>query len=260
MCLVDLLAMLFVTFSFIPNAMANSGCSHDCAKCHRITKEEVTKVLNANTPGGNVKVVEIKMSPVKGVWEIVARQGFKTGIFYLDFEKKHLIYGAIVGTRGEKNLTKASFEKNTRLKVSELKEGNTLLLGTKEAATKLYVFSDPTCSHCAEQHKILKQTVKERPDIAVHVVLFPLKDINPDSYSKAQTVYCAKSLKALEDSYAGKKVTASSCDLKAFTNNIAVGQKYGITGTPTTVFPNGTIYFGNLDQKTLLARLEATKR
>ncbi len=257
--ILDILVMALVTSPFIPRADASGGCNHDCSKCHRITKEEVKRIIDKNTPGGAVEVTQVKMSPVKGIWEIVGKQGFKTGIFYLDFEKKHLIYGAIIGTRGEQNLTKASFERNTRVSISAINTASTLLLGNRKAATKLYVFADPTCSHCAEQHKILKRIAKERDDIAFQIVLFPLKNINPVSYAKAMTVYCTKSLKALEDSYEGKQVRAASCDIKGFDENIAVGGRYGITGTPTIVFPNGSIYFGNLEQKALLAILEGKK-
>lgn len=231
------------------HAFASEGCSHDCRKCHTITEAEIKKLVSQHQ--GGIKVLSFRMATVKGLWEVVAEQNYKKGVLYIDFEKKHIIYGAITNAKGADNLTQNTLEQSFKLKLSELDLKNAIYLGTKSARSINVVFADPTCSHCAQLHKEIKKLLKRRSDIGFYIVMYPLKKYRPDAYDKAKTVFCSPSVAILEQAYDGKPLQPATCDAKALDKNLSVGEKYGVTGTPTVAFPNGKIHFGFVNDKEL---------
>lgn len=249
------LGVVFVSLVLASSVSAmSSGCSHDCKKCHAITVDEVKRLVSQQQ--GDIKVLSVRMSPIKGLWEVIGEQNFKKGILYIDFEKKHIIYGAITNARGAANLTQQSLEHSVRIKKSDVDLTGSLYLGAKDAKVKIILFADPTCSHCAKLHRTIEVLVKKRRDIAFNIVLYPLKQYNPRAYEKAKSVFCMGSLKALEAAYEGKMLAPPNCKAAVLDHNLAIGQKYGITGTPTVVFPNGTMHFGLVTEKELLRLIE----
>ena len=60
-----------------------------CADCHVLTKEDAATLLKADK--FKLQVKDVRMSPVKGLWEIEVVQGDKGGIVYMDFAKKLLV-------------------------------------------------------------------------------------------------------------------------------------------------------------------------
>ncbi len=230
-------------------AFASEGCSHDCRKCHSITEAEVKRLVSQHQ--GGIKVLSFRMAPVKGLWEVIAEQNNKKGVFYIDFEKKHIIYGAITNAKGAENLTQNILEQSFKIKASELDLKNAIYLGSKTARLKNVVFSDPTCPHCAQLHKEIKKLLKRRSDIGFYIVMYPLKKYRADAYDKAKTVFCSPSVAILEQAYDGKPLQPATCDAKALDRNLSVGEKYGVTGTPTVAFPNGKIHFGFISDKEL---------
>ena len=235
------------------HAFASEGCSHDCRECHSITEAEIKKLVSQHQ--GAIKVLSFRMAPVKGLWEVVAEQNYKKGVLYIDFEKKHIIYGAITNANGADNLTQNTLEQSFKLKLSELDLKNSIYLGNKSARLKNVVFADPTCSHCAQLHKEIKKILKRRADIGFYIVMYPLKKYRPHAYDKAKAVFCSPSVVALEQAYDGKPLPSATCDAKTIDKNLSVGEKYGVTGTPTVAFPNGKIHFGFTSDKELEAMI-----
>ena len=243
--------LLFISLLFISqNAVAKDGCSHDCKQCHTISEKEAAKVL-ANH--GNPKIVDIRMSPVKGLWQVMAVKDNVKNVYYIDFEKKNVVIGAIIDSTGKVNLTREAVEKATVFNIADIKQTNALILGKEGAKIKVYVMTDPTCFFCSNLHKEMKELLKNHPEISFNILLFPSKG-SKESYDKAKTIICSPTpLKLLEDSFAKKSIPPVSCNTKVIDENIALGKKYGITGTPTIIFPNGRVHFGTEEKRKLLS-------
>jgi thiol:disulfide interchange protein DsbC len=239
--------MLYIVVPRISNAI--EGCGHDCKQCHKITEKEVRKAL-ANQ--GNIKITDIRMSPVKGLWQIMAERDNVKEVYYLDFEKTKMLMGPIRDLKDNADLTSAAIETATIINVSDLKSSHSLLLGKTTASIHVYVLTDPTCSACAKLHKTLTQVVKSRPEIAFQLILLPLKGMK-DAYEKARYINCAKSLKALEQSYEGASLPPATCDSKEVDEKMALGAKYGLALAPVIVFPNGKVHFGTAPKAALIA-------
>jgi thiol:disulfide interchange protein DsbC len=59
----------------------------ECAQCHTLSKDEAKGLLKDIIP--DVAILEIRFSPVKGVWEVDLESRGRKAIVYVDFLKKH---------------------------------------------------------------------------------------------------------------------------------------------------------------------------
>ena len=113
----------------------------DCAKCHTLTKDEAATLMK--TFGQDVQILEILMSPIKGMWEVDIEAGGKKGLVYIDFSKKHLVSGSIVSIKDRINLTQDRFTELVKVDVSQIPLDDALVMGEKDAKYKVVVFDDP---------------------------------------------------------------------------------------------------------------------
>ena len=97
----------------------------------------------------------------------------------------------------------------------------------------------------------MKKVLAERKDIVFYLKLFPLK-IHPDAYWKSKSIACSKSLELLEENFEKKPIPRKECATKEIDNNLKLGEKDGITGTPTLILPDGSIYSGYAEADKLI--------
>lgn len=102
----------------------------------------------------------------------------------------------------------------------------------------------------------MKKISEKRKDIAFYLKLFPLVKIHPKAYEKSMAIVCKKSLELLEDNFAGKKLPPPECKTKEIDENLKLGERLGITGTPTIIFPDGSIVPGAMDANALISRID----
>jgi len=233
-------------------AFQGKGCMGDCAGCHSLNKAEAEKILK--TDKFNAKVTDIKGAPVKGLWEVdITRQG-KTFKVYVDFGKKYLMQN--VSFLPIKDIGKRPPLKKVSL--ADIPLDKAVILGNPAAKKRIIVFDDPECPYCAKLHKEIKKIIKERKDVAFYIKLFPLP-IHPDSYVKSKAISCARSAKMLDDAFAGKKLPEPTCETDEIDNNLKLGRKLGIHGTPGIIFPDGRLLPGYVPAEVLLDLLDNPK-
>ena len=113
----------------------------DCSKCHTLTKDDAVTLLK--DVGQGVKVLDVLMSPIKGMWEVDVEAGGKKGLVYVDFSKKYLVSGSVISIKDKTNLTQDRFTELTKVDVSQIPLDDALVMGEKDAKYKIVVFSDP---------------------------------------------------------------------------------------------------------------------
>jgi len=121
--------------------LAFGGCEQDCIRCHTLSLEEATNVLNAFD--SDIKVEHVQMAPSKGLWEITIESKGRKGIAYLDFAKENLILGQIVKVKTKKNLTMERILDLSRVDVSTIPLEDALVMGDEKAEKRVIVFDDP---------------------------------------------------------------------------------------------------------------------
>ena len=78
-------------FSVHTKAYAFAQGDQDCLKCHTLNNEQAIKTLSGMIP--DVKILDIRSSAVKGLWELGIDAGGNKGVVYLDYSGKLLIAG-----------------------------------------------------------------------------------------------------------------------------------------------------------------------
>lgn len=255
-----LTAIFLLTFAFSSPAADNAaafqgqGCMGSCTDCHKIDKDEAAKLLKADKFKAIIK--EIRMSPVKGIWEIEFTMEGKagTGQAYIDFAKKYLINRAVFIP-----LEKLGEEPPAPMvDLSKIPLDKAIVFGSATASKKVIIFSDPDCPYCVKLHTEIAKIIKDRPDIAFYVKMFPLPS-HPDAYEKSRNILCNKKPnKALEDAFANKKIAKAkdTCKTDEVDNNLKLGEKLDIHGTPAIILPDGRMIPGYLPSDVLLNMID----
>ena len=101
----------------------------------------------------------------------------------------------------------------------------------------------------------MKKVVAERKDIAFYIKMYPLP-MHKDAYAKAKEIVCTKSLALLEDAFQGKQLPEPKCKTSAVDENLKLGAKLGIHGTPALIMPDGRMVPGYMDAASLIRTID----
>lgn len=238
----------------------NVGCgSQECSKCHTLSIDEANKLLGF----AGVKVKSVKPAPAHGLHEVLFEKNGGIGIVFIDYGKKHLIQGMIIDLKTREPV--AAHENDipkpkqfAGLDPKLIPTQYAIVMGNPKATKKLYVFTDPDCPYCRQLHPILQQLVKERPDVAVNIMLYPLRQLHPQSYDKARVIISGHSIKLLDDAFAGKTLPQPSGNAGKVAVDAVIhfAQEQSISSTPTILLSDGKPYHG---QRTVADLKEALK-
>ena len=241
-------------------AFTAEGCDGDCNKCHSLSKAEASDIMKKlKVP--DAKVLDVYMSPIKGLWEVPIDSQGKRGIFYVPFSKHYVVQGSIVEVATGANKTNEQYQKmqeSRKIDVSKISLKNALVLGDKTAKKRVIVFTDPDCPFCGKLHEEMKKVIEKRKDIVFYIRLFPLK-MHPDSYWKSKSIVCGKSMQMLEDNFAKKPIARNECNTKEVDNTIKTAESLGISGTPAFILPNGKMRSGAMSAEQIIELIDVKK-
>jgi len=238
---------MLISAPFGAHAFPTKKGDKACTECHQLDKKEAETILKKLAPDG--KVTNITVAPLKSMWQVDVDAGEgKHGSFYLDFSKKYVIIGQIAPVE---SLGKQPPPR--KVDVSKIPLDDAIMLGAPIAKKKVIVLTDPDCPACRELHRIMKQVLAKRNDLAFAVILYPLP-MHKDAPKKVQAILCSRSVEMLDDAYAGKTVPdpPAACSTAAMERNKALVQTLEIEGTPTLVRDDGIVLFGFLPEDKLL--------
>ena len=115
------------------------------------------------------------------------------------------------------------------------------------------MFTDIDCGYCRRLHSEIEQL--QENGVEVRYAAFPRAGVGSDSYKKYVSVYCAKDQNVtMTLAKAGKMPEPATCD-NPVADQYKLGQKLGITGTPTLIFEDGEMQPGYAPWKELLKRM-----
>jgi thiol:disulfide interchange protein DsbC len=109
----------------------------------------------------------------------------------------------------------------------------------------------------------MKQIIKERKDIVFYLKMMPIVKIHPEAYEKSKTIVCEssneKAIKLLEDVYEKRKIPKPNCDTDVIDKNIQLARRFGINGTPTLIFEDGSRINGAMKADDLIKLIDSKK-
>jgi thiol:disulfide interchange protein DsbC len=244
--LLALICMPLLTVTAV-HAFPHKKGDKPCIECHKLDKKDAEVIVKKVVPTGSV--TDVKESPIKGIWQIDVDAGEgKHGSLYLDYSKKFLIAGQIVPVEAI-----GKQPPPRKVDVSKIPVDHAIVVGARDAAKKVIVFSDPDCPYCRELHKVIKQILPKRKDIAFLIVLNPLP-MHKDAFKKAQAIQCSQSVEMLDDAFSGKMIPEppAPCTADQIEKNKELAKSLDFNGTPTLVRDDGTVLSGYLPEEKLI--------
>jgi thiol:disulfide interchange protein DsbC len=198
--------------------------------------EQQIKVDIQKKLGASVKVKSVSPAPVSGLYEVLVGNE----IFYTDTAGKYLFQGEIIELATGKNITEQRQNDLNRIKWSDLNQSNAFKTVRGNGNRQLAVFSDPNCGYC----KRLEKSLLQLDNITIYTYLIPI--LSPDSALKAKQMWCSSdpSKSYIEWMVNGVSPSGKSDCATPLDKNLAFAKTYGITGTPTLFFTDGSRFPG----------------
>lgn len=217
------------TLAFIGASIICTGLAH--AQPEQQIKTEIQKKL-----GTNAKVKSVSPAPVSGLYEVLVGND----IFYTDSSGKYLIQGEIIELASGKNITEQRQADLNRIKWSDLVPANAIKNVRGNGSRQLAVFSDPNCGYC----KRLEKSLQQLDNVTIYTYLIPI--LSPDSAQKSKQIWCSPDANKAYMDWMINGITPSGkgdCSTP-LDKNMAFAKAYGVTGTPTLFFTDGSRFPG----------------
>ena len=176
---------------------------------------------------------EVRRTPMPGLFEVRVDG---TDIYYTDASGHFLLQGQLIDTRNQRNLTEERLQKIIAIDFKSLPFKDAISWVKGNGERKIAVFEDPNCGYC----KRFERDIAKLDNVTVFVFLYPI--LGKDSVEKSKSIWCAKDpAKSWQDWMVRDQMpAAANCDTGSLKRNMEYGQKMKITGTPTTLLPDGT--------------------
>lgn len=176
---------------------------------------------------------EIRPSKLNGIYEVVMGKN----IGYTDSEGRYFLFGHLFDMQTRQDLTQQRIDEMNKVNFAELPLKDAIKEVRGNGQRKLVVFSDPDCPFC----KKLEPDLALLNNITIYTFLFPIEGLHPDAPRKAKSIWCSNDrLAAWHDYMLNNKLPTANTDCpNPVDQNVLLGQKLGITGTPTLIAEDG---------------------
>lgn len=210
-----------------------------CAAGQAMSQSSASATADANMlltlkrlyPATQIK--QINPTPVPGIFEVVMSQN----VAYIDASGRYFFVGRLLDMQTQTDLTAARAEQATQVDAGSLPLGDAIKVVKGNGSRKLIVFSDPDCPHCRQ----LERNLAALTDVTIYTFIYPI--LNPSSSKpKAAAVWCATDpVSAWTNLLATGQTPVNQrpgCQPPT-ERNVALGERLGITGTPTLISGDG---------------------
>jgi len=196
--------------------------------------------------GSTANIKGVSASPVPGLFEVQ----LNNEIFYTDANAKYLIQGEVIELATGQNLTEKRQADLNRIRWPDLPLSNAVKMVRGNGSRQLAVFADPNCGYC----KRLEKTFQQLDNVTVYTFLLPI--LSADSVQKSKQIWCSSdATKAWTDWTINNTTPSGKGDCTTpIDKNLALAKSYGITGTPTIFFTDGSrfpgaVQLGDIEKK-----------
>jgi thiol:disulfide interchange protein DsbC len=214
-------------------------------------QEQIKKAITGINP--MIQIESVKPIDDSPFFEVTLKTGER---IYTNATGSHFVAGDLyqVGTGGVKNLTDVGRRADRQELLGQLDESSLIVFSPKgEVKHRLLVFTDIDCGYCRRLHNEIEQL--QENGVEVSYAAFPRAGVGSESYNKYVSVYCAKDQNAMMTlAKQGETPEVATCD-NPVADQYQLGQKLGITGTPTLIFEDGEMQPGYAPWKELLKRM-----
>ncbi|MDZ4255194.1 MAG: DsbC family protein [Sulfuritalea sp.] len=179
----------------------------------------------------------VNTTPWPGVFEVV----MGANLAYVDESGQYFLFGHLFDMKAQRDLTAERKDAQMRVDFAALPLADAVKDVRGTGARTIAIFSDPDCPYCLK----LETEIKSLTDVTIYTFLMPIASLHPGARSKAIAVWCSPDRVAawralmLHDETSPARECPHPVD-----RNIALGERLGISGTPTLVAADGRILPG----------------
>jgi len=188
-----------------------------------------------------------------GLYEVLVRGE----LYYVDAAVNVVISGRMFDARTREDLTQKRLDSALKVDFKALPFDRAVKTVRGNGSRVLVTFEDPNCPYC----KKLWQNLQALDNVTIYTFLYPI--LSPDSQEKSKAIWCSKNRAQAWDEFMlqSKAPAPAAADCKnPIEQNVALGREFGINGTPTIIFADGTRGAGAMPVETIEQRMAAAKK
>lgn len=218
--------------------------------------EAMTQAItqNLNVVNDQIQIRAIKPSPIDGLYEVEIDTG---EIIFTSANGKHFVLGKLFEVQGQRfvNLSEQRQKTERAQTLKTLKKEDMVIFSPAgEVKSVVYAFTDVDCGYCQKLHGEMAEY--NQAGIEIRYLAFPRAGLGSRTYNEMVSVWCADDRKAaMTTAKSGGQVPAKECN-NPVAEQYAMGNAFGVTGTPALVFEDGSLMPGYLPAAKLSAYLQ----
>lgn len=196
-------------------------------------------------------VSSVQPSRIDGLAEVITEQG----LVYVSMDGKHLVSGRIYDITGDEPTNVSDLALNT-MRIAGLAEVADSVIEFKAPREKhvIHIFTDNTCGYCRQLHERLDDYLAL--GITVRYLAWPRTGLQGQAAQQLRNVWCAADQQAaLTAAKTDQPVPNARC-ADPVDEHFALGQKFGVRGTPAIVLESGQMLPGYVQPERLILELE----
>jgi len=193
-------------------------------------------------------------SPIPGLYEVQVQGGPS---ILVSEDGRYFIAGDVFELRGTTVINIAEQKRSVERKaeLASLDPAETIVFKPSgETKAVITVFTDVDCGYCRKLHN----EIAEMNDlgIEVHYLAYPRAGLGSPSYRKIATAWCSDNRQeALTRLKNGENLKDNVCEPNPVARHMAMGERFGVSGTPALVLEDGTMIPGYRPAKDLASML-----
>lgn len=201
---------------------------------HFSTKElgERLEALYPNTRFGSIHVTS---------WPGVFEVSMGANLAYVDESGQYFLFGHLFDMKAQRDLTAERKDTLARIDFASLPLADALKDVRGSGARTLAIFSDPDCPYCRR----LETEMSSLTNVTIYTFMMPIASLHPQARAAAISVWCAKDRLAAWQALMlnDQRPRAQDC-AHPIDRNVALGDRFGVTGTPTLIAADGRVLPG----------------
>jgi thiol:disulfide interchange protein DsbC len=179
----------------------------------------------------------VTATPWPGVFEVA----MGSNLAYVDESGQFFLFGHLFDMKALRDLTTERKDTLTRIDFAALPLADAIREVRGTGARAFAIFSDPDCPYCRR----LEAEMKNISDVTIYTFLMPIESLHPDARAKAIAVWCAENRVSAWHALMWRDEVASSREcIHPIDHNVELGERLGITGTPTLIAADGRVLPG----------------
>jgi len=199
----------------------------------------------------SIPITLIEPSDMSGFYEVLLGSG---EVLFVSEDGQFILSGKAYQVTQDNRLINLTEKRlsGMRLEAVQQVDDNDMVIfpAEGERRARIYVFTDIDCPYCQKLHE--EVDALNEAGVEVAYLAFPRSGPGGATASRMDQIWCADDrLAAMESALDGGSVTAAACQTPVL-EQLALGQKLGVTGTPAMITETGDLLPGYMPAERLL--------